>query len=209
MAPHFKYILFDFDGTIADSRALFLTLYNALAAKHGYTPMTQDNIIPLRGMSIPQRCRYLKVPLYRIPFLAAAVIRKYKASVITLTFSPGMKELLAALMEKDIPFAVLSSNSKENIALFFGHHGLEVREIYGSRSIFGKHVLINKFLRAKGLAASDVLYVGDELRDIQACRKSGIKVAWVSWGYDSPDAIKDNTPDYIAHSPEELQAIVC
>lgn len=206
MKPY-KYIVFDFDGTIADSRELFISLYNAIAENNGYIKMDGNNLQQLRGMSISQRCKMLNVPLYRIPFIAAAIIKQYKGAIKELEFNKGMRELLQSLTENEIPFAVLSSNSKENIAQFLTHNGIECRDVFSSRSVFGKHLLINKFLKYKGLKQEDILYVGDELRDVIACRKSGVPVAWVSWGYDSIDSLKKNKPDYLIDNPDQLLAL--
>ena len=203
----YKYIVFDFDGTLVDSRAVFIRLYNDLAAKHGYTPMTPENLEHLRTLSIPQRCKYLNVPMYRIPFLAAAVMKNYRHAISEIPFNPGIKEMLETLSINNMPFAVLSSNSKGNIEQFFKLHGIECADIFCSRSIFGKHVLLNKFLKEKKLKPSDMLYVGDELRDIIACRKSGVEVAWVNWGYDHEKAIENDNPDHVFHNPAELLAV--
>ena len=206
MQPY-KYIVFDFDGTIADSRELFISLYNTLAEKNGYVAMTKDNLQQLRGMSIAQRCKMLNVPLYKIPFIASAIIKQYKGAVTGLEFNPGMKGLLESLIENEVPFAVLSSNSKENIEQFLDYNGIECTDVFSSRSVFGKHILINKFLKYKQLKPEEILYVGDELRDVIACQKCGVPVAWVSWGYDSIESLEKNKPDYQIDNPAQVLAL--
>jgi len=205
---NYKYIVFDFDGTIADSRSVFISLYNELAHKYGYGILTEENLDELRSLSIPQRCKVLGVPLYRIPFLASAIIKKYKASVSGLQFNEGMKPLLQSLERNNIRFAVLSSNAKENIEQFFNLNRMAVADIFSYRSVFGKHILINKFLKQKKLKPSEILYVGDELRDVVACHKSAVKIAWVSWGYDSAQSLKNNKPDYHIDSPAQILSLV-
>lgn len=200
----YKYIVFDFDGTLVDSRSIIVSLYNELAVKHGYLLMNEDNLQHLRGMSIGERCKHLNVPLYKIPFLASAIIKKYKNSILQLKFNEGLEELLNSLTQNNINYAVLSSNSKKNIEQFFEMKRIVNTPIYCSRSIFGKHVLLNKFLKEKHLKPSDILYVGDELRDIIACRKMGVKIAWVSWGYDNKQVLENNKPDYVVHNPAEI-----
>lgn len=203
MRPY-KYIVFDFDGTLVDSRSIFISLYNELAVKHGYTLMTEDNLLHLRSLSISERCKYLNVPLYRIPFMVSAVIKKYKNAVPQLGFNEGVEQMLGSLTENNIQYAVLSSNSKKNIERFFELRGIVNKDIYCSRSIFGKHVLLNKFLKEKKLKSSEILYVGDELRDVIACQKSNVKVAWVSWGYDDELVLKNNKPDHVLHDPADI-----
>lgn len=203
MQPY-KYIVFDFDGTLVDSRNVFITLYNELAVKQGYSLMTEDNLSHLGSLSISERCKYLNVPLYKIPFLASAIIKRYNEVISKLEFNEGIEQLLSLLAENNIQYAVLSSNSKKNIVHFFERKGIVNNDIYCSRSVFGKHVLLNKFLKEKKLNASEILYVGDELRDVVACRKSNVKVAWVSWGYDNEQALKNNKPDHVLHDPVDI-----
>lgn len=204
----YKYIVFDFDGTIVDSRAVFISLYNELAVKHGYSSMAKDNLQQLRDMSIAQRCKTLNVPMYSIPFIAATIVKKYKNALPLLQFNEGMKHVLSSLAGGNVPFAILSSNSKANIDLFFKLQNIRNTEVFSSRSIFGKHVLINKFLKSKKLKPSEILYVGDELRDVIACHKSGVSVAWVSWGYDSFLSLAENRPDHVIDQPHEILALV-
>ena len=124
-----KHIVFDFDGTLVDSRAVFIRLYNELAAKHGYTPMTPENLEHLRTLSIAERCKYLNVPMYRIPFLVAAVMKSYRHAISEIPFNTGIKEMLEELSGNNIPFAVLSSNSKSNIQEFFNLHGVQCADV--------------------------------------------------------------------------------
>lgn len=203
-----KHLVFDFDGTLVNSKSVFIDLYNALAEQKGYKPMTAGNLEHLRTLSIPQRCKYLNVPLYKIPFLAATIVKQYREKISEIEFNPGIEALFRALNEKGISYSVISTNSAKTIQAFFSMKGITgVQEIFCSRSVFGKDRLIKQFLKKTGLSASKILYVGDEVRDIEACQKCGVAIAWVSWGYDSAEAIHNVAPDYIVHKPEELLAL--
>ncbi len=204
----YKYIVFDFDGTLVDSRAAFLSLYNEMAQKQGYLPMTPDNLGQLRDMSIADRCKFLKVPMYRLPFLVAEALKKYKSIIPSLQFNEGIKELLEEFSGKEIPYALLSSNSKDNIQEFFGLQGIRIEDVYTSGKIFGKDKMLKKFLKDKKLNASEILYVGDESRDVIACKQVGVPVAWVSWGYDAFAAVEGHAPEYMINSPSELLRMI-
>lgn len=65
-----------------------------------------------------------------------------------------------------------------------------------STNIMGKEKTIKKLLTSHKLNPHEVIYVGDEIRDIKACRKIGIKIICVDWGYDAIEMLKINQPDY-------------
>ena len=58
------------------------------------------------------------------------------------------------------------------------------------------------------LSKSDVYFVGDEVRDIEAGKKAGIKTIAVSWGYNTKDALAKEQPDYIIDTPLDLKTVV-
>ena len=59
-------------------------------------------------------------------------------------------------------------------------------------------------MKDKDLKLSEMIYIGDETRDIQAAKKAGIRSAAVTWGYNSRKALEAQSPDYLIHSPQEL-----
>jgi phosphoglycolate phosphatase-like HAD superfamily hydrolase len=71
-------------------------------------------------------------------------------------------------------------------------------------ALFGKGRVIQRLLRRHHLNPEDVIYVGDETKDIEAARKIGIKVISVSWGYNSSQALAAEHPDFLIYRPEEL-----
>ena len=73
-----KYVVFDFDGTLVDFKAVFISVFNQLAEKHGFKKIELSNIEILRKLSIKERCKHLNLPLYKIPFLSAELLDLYK-----------------------------------------------------------------------------------------------------------------------------------
>jgi phosphoglycolate phosphatase-like HAD superfamily hydrolase len=80
--------------------------------------------------------------------------------------------------------------------------------IYSGTALFGKHKVLRKFLRKNNLAPEDVIYVGDETRDIEASMKIRIKVVAVSWGFNSAQALAAQNPDFLIHHPRELVEVL-
>lgn len=59
-----KYILFDFDGTLADSKSVFVSAWNQLADKHKFKKLHHEDLDVLRKLSIKERGKQLNFPFY-------------------------------------------------------------------------------------------------------------------------------------------------
>jgi phosphoglycolate phosphatase len=204
-----KYVIFDFDGTLVDSEDVFISVFNQLADRHQFKKIENHQIETLRRQSIIERCKALNFPLYKIPFLAKEAYALYKNCSSNMVLFKGIKELLQELKQRGYELAVISSNSEHNIRDFLQKNQISfIKDIFCSNNIFGKDKIIKYFLKVRKLKKSEVIYVGDELRDIVGCKKAGIKVIWVGWGYDVVDMVRQASPDYIVNTPDEILNIV-
>jgi len=204
-----KYIAFDFDGTLVDSQDIAISVVNQLANKHDFKPIEREDIEHLKGLSVFDRCKFLNVPVYKLPFGAPEFYRIYKKSIKNLLFFDGISNLLKELGAMDYNLAIISSNSETIIRDFLKNNQIDnIDQIFCSSNLFGKDKVIKKFLKRNKLKSSELIYVGDESRDVIACKKVGVEVIWVSWGYDSMDTIQEESPDYIAKEPKEILEIV-
>jgi phosphoglycolate phosphatase len=204
----YKCIIFDFDGTLADSRGIFVSVYNQIAIRHHYRQIDADGLDYLRTLSIRERCKFLKVPLYRIPFLASEFLGMYRNVLDQLRLFEGIGELIALLFEQGFEVAIISSNTERNIRECLAiNHIQSIDKIYCSTSLFGKDKLIRRFLKKYGWSSEQVLYVGDEVRDIESCKATGVRIAWVDWGYDSRETAMLSHPDYVISAPKQILAV--
>ncbi|RXT07174.1 HAD hydrolase-like protein [Ammoniphilus sp. CFH 90114] len=204
-----KHIVFDFDGTIADSSHFLIDMINQVARKRGFQQVKIEDINYLRTMTIKQRLDYMKIPLYKLPLLALDVKKGLGNSVKLMKPFPNMLRVLHTLKEEGYTLAVLSSNSKENIQSFLAFNDLSIfDEVQTTKGIFGKAKVLERYLKRHELRPEEVLYVGDEHRDILACQEIKVPIAAVTWGYDSLDLLVKGAPDYLVHQPEDLLALV-
>jgi phosphoglycolate phosphatase len=201
-----KHILFDFDGTLVDSRALLVKLYNEMAVQYQFRRIRDQDLALLRSLSISERVDRLGVPVLQIPKLVTAGRQLYQENIRTLHIVPGMKEVLARVSSQGMRSSILSSNSEVNIRQILKNNKLDgaFKEIISAKHIFGKHHSIRKVMKQWGTSPSRMIYVGDELRDIEACRKLGVPIVAVTWGYDSQHLLLSGKPDYLVNSPGEL-----
>ncbi|NOU89289.1 HAD hydrolase-like protein [Paenibacillus sp. LMG 31460] len=201
-----KHILFDFDGTLVDSRALLVKLYNEMAVQYQFRRIRDQDLALLRSLSISERVDRLGVPVLQIPKLVTAGRQLYQENIRTLHIVPGMKEVIARVSSQGMKSSILSSNSEVNIRQILKNNKLDgaFKEIISAKHIFGKHHSIRKVMKQWGTSPSRMIYVGDELRDIEACRKLGVPIVAVTWGYDSQHLLLSGKPDYLVNSPGEL-----
>ncbi len=204
-----KYIIFDFDGTLADSGDISFKAMNKMAKKYKFRELDWSDIEKIRGMSAIERSRFMGVSLIKVPFLAPEFYSQYKEVMHEMDLHENMADLLKMLKGDGYGLAVISSNSESNIREFLHERNIsEISEVICSHHIFDKDKIINKFLKRKGLANTGVIYVGDEIRDIIACKKSGIPIIWVDWGLDVKKIVEPHKPDFMISHALEIYDIV-
>ncbi|MET4560052.1 HAD-IA family hydrolase [Lysinibacillus parviboronicapiens] len=204
-----KHIIFDFDGTLADSTAVFASAWNIIAKKYQYREIQLEEIESLKKLSIAERSKLFNFPMYKLPTILPQFYRYYRQSLKDVILIDGMKNVLKEIVNKGYTIAIISSNSKDNILEFLKMNGIDnISNVLCSSRIFGKDKIIKKYIKEANLKTSDVLYIGDEHRDIVACKKVGIPIIWVSWGYDSIEVVQSEKPDYQVFSPVEILDIV-
>ena len=204
-----KYVVFDFDGTLVDSKAVFIAAFNQLAEKYRFSKIDEQSIPQLIKLSMRDRMRLLKVPFYKLPVLIAEFISIYNKSLHNVHFIAGMADVLKALESSGYKTAIISSNAVNSIQQFLQNNQIDfITAIYTASRLFGKDKAINKFLHQHKLQSTEVIYIGDEERDVIACKKSGIRIVWVAWGFEVKEVVVNSQPDFIANTPAELLAIL-
>ena len=203
-------IIFDFDGTIADTLAAITDIANRLSPLFGYSPASPDKLRYLRNLSTQQMLKQSEISIFKIPFLLRRVKLELRREIQQLNLIPGIGEVLNALAAEQHTLGIVTSNSAENVNLFLKKHDLAglFSFIHTGTSLLGKSKVLKQILRRKKLHSNQVLYVGDETRDIEAAQKTSIRVVAVSWGFNSRQVLITKTPDFLIDQPNELMQIV-
>ncbi len=200
-----KTIMFDFDGTLADSKDVAFKIYNELAEEHNYKKIKKSEIPEISRASIVEKCKMLNVPKFKLAFLFYEATKRFKEHILNINLFDGIKEVVDILNNEDFNLVVVSSNSEDAIKEILHRNDVHVfTNIFSSKNLFGKHKTINNYIKKNNLKREDIIYVGDELRDIDSCKKSGVKIISVSWGFDSPELLMNNKPDYLVNTPGEI-----
>jgi len=201
----YKAILFDFDGTIADTFAVAVPIFNELSREFHYRSVSEEEIPSARKMSAREIMKAFGIPVKSVPALAQKGLRMLHAKMEEISPFDGISELLHSLKQPSLALGILSSNSSDNVGLFLRKHDLEVFDfVRCSSRLFGKAKEIRKILKENGWKKHEVLMIGDECRDIEAAQKAGIPVVAVAWGFNSREALELLNPDALVSSPSEL-----
>ena len=201
-----KVIVFDFDGTIADTYQAIVDITNDLSSEFGYQPIDEEELLLLKNLSSKEIIKRSEISLFKIPFLVQRVQKELGQQIADLSPIKGIESVLIELKQRNYILGIITSNVRENVVLFLQKNNLEYlfNFMYSGTKIFGKHRIINQLVRKHKLNKTDVIYVGDETRDIRSARKSGISVIAVGWGFNSQEILAEYKPDFLAVKPTEL-----
>jgi phosphoglycolate phosphatase len=205
-----KYVLIDFDGTIADTYSYYFNTLSKLYPELNIGNLTEQEISENKDKSFKTVIRENGIPFWKLLIMAYKVKSRLNKDILGIPLFPGIKELLIQLKELNVRVAVVSINNKKNILDFLKKENADnlVEDIWTTVGQFGKWRTLEKAIKKTGIKKSEVIYVGDEVRDIEACQKVGIKIAAVSWGFNSEKALRENKADYILIKPNDLLAII-
>ena len=202
-------ILFDFDGTIADTFTETVEMFNHFAQKYGYNRIGENDVEVARHMNAFQLLKFVRIPKRKVPFLLRKGRKMLYKNLDKIKVFDGIREVLEWAEQNDIPCGVVTSNSKKNVERFvLINHLANIHFVRSSSRLMGKHREFRKVLKKRSIEKENAIYIGDESRDIEAAHAAGMKVVSVLWGYNSKQALSDHHPDFMAENGSGLLNIL-
>jgi phosphoglycolate phosphatase len=197
-------VLWDFDGTLADTLPGVLRIVNDLAPQFGFTPVT--DVQAVRDMTMTQFFKAQGIPLWRLPALRHAIVTRQQDEMTSIRLCPGVREVLERLSQHGCRMGIVSSNAEDNIRTCLRVNGVErwFEFVVGYSRLLGKQRGLRQVLRQTGLAGREVLYIGDEVRDIVAAQDVGMDLAAVTWGINSRSLLAEHSPTQLIDRPAQL-----
>lgn len=205
-----KLLLFDFDGTVADTFQCGLEILNSMAPEFGFRRLEEPDVPLARDMRTRELIKFLGIPATRLPKISQRGKEELNLRMDSIQPFNGMVDILRSLHADGFRLGILTSNSEENVAVFLKKYSIEIFDfVHTSSKLTGKARVVRKILKEHKLKPKHVLLVGDEVRDIEAAQETGIHMAAVTWGYNSRKSISELNPDHLIEAPEELRELVC
>jgi phosphoglycolate phosphatase len=202
----YRTLIFDFDGTIADTLEETRLIFNRMAPDYGLREVTGDEVAHLRHMSLKQLLDHLGIPKRRVPSLIARGTGLMRGNIARLGLIQGISGVLPLLRKEVHSFGILTSNTTANVDLFLRNHG--VRDLFdfisSTSKLTGKAKHLRAIRKTFSLRPEEMLYIGDEIRDVKASKKAGIPVAAVAWGFNTRESLAAEDPEHLFSEPTEL-----
>ncbi|MFR0689939.1 N-acetylmuramic acid 6-phosphate phosphatase MupP [Enterobacterales bacterium AE_CKDN230030158-1A_HGKHYDSX7] len=211
-------VLFDMDGTLLDTAPDFIAVCQAMLAAHGRAPIDDQRIQDVvsggaRAMVAATFDMDPEAPGFET--LRQEFLDRYQEHCAVLTRPyDGMPELLESIERSRLIWGVVTNKPVRFAAPIMEQLGLAKRSQvlvcpdHVTRSKPDPEMLLLACSQLK-VDPSEVLFIGDDLRDIESGRAAGTKTAAVRYGYIHPD---DNPAhwgaDVIVDHPRDLLAVL-
>lgn len=209
MSAKKKTILFDFDGTLAETMMLIHQVFNRLSSVYGYRHLPEEEIEQARHLTVREFIDHVGIPLWKVPIIAIHARRKMHESMDQIQPPKGLVDVLTQIHQSgEYIMDILTSNRRKNVLTFLSRHRINwFDEVESTHAILSKKKRVEKYIRQKGLDPSELYYVGDTTIDVESARHAGAKTVAVSWGLNTPEVLSKVNPDFLVNDPKELLSI--
>jgi phosphoglycolate phosphatase len=200
-------LIFDFDGTIANSFEVAEKIFYELT---GHEPVTDENFIAhLRRQPLLKAAKEMHISPAQLPLLLMKGRTLMRNRMSQVKAFVGIPPVIRELHDNGNKLFIISSNSLPNVEEFLGEHDLLecFDKVYGGVGLFSKARVLKKVMRRNRITADESFYIGDEVRDINAAKHAGVRIVSVAWGYNDIEALKEEKPFATATSPADLLQI--
>ena len=198
-------LVFDFDGTIADTLEHSIRILNELSDEFGFKRIEDGELEYLRGRTLWQFVRHLRIPIRKITKILRRAQAEMAKGIMEVQVFPGMVDVLKELKSRGYVIGLMTSNSIENVSKLLEAYDLDIFDFkLCSVKLRKKAGRLRRLRRSHRVRKQNVLYIGDECRDIRAAHKARVKSAAVSWGFNDSQVLGSFKPNYLLAEPEDL-----
>jgi phosphoglycolate phosphatase-like HAD superfamily hydrolase len=204
----FKTIIFDLDGTIADTLPLCIAAFKKSIEPLLKAEISEQEIIATFGPSEEGTIRKL-IPEHEEAGVQAYLHHYGQLHDICPVPFPGIVELLEFLKGKRIQLAMVTGKGIHSTSISLKKFGLEQYfEVLETGSVDGPNKVngIRSVLSRLDGSKDESLYVGDAPSDILYCKEIGIPIAAAVWATTTNVMeLERLNPDWLFYSVEEFK----
>jgi phosphoglycolate phosphatase len=200
----YSLIIFDLDGTLADSFPWFRGHVNGVADRFSFRRIADEDVESLRHADSREILTRLDVPRWKLPAIARHMRQLKAQHLADIPLFDGVEAMLRTLSDAGFRLALVSSDSEANARRQLGELAALFSQFDCGASVFGKARKFRRVVRRAGLKPNAVISIGDEVRDIEAARSAGIACGAVRWGFASTEALRACGPDLMFERMEDI-----
>jgi phosphoglycolate phosphatase len=211
----YRAAVFDFDGTLVDTREpILLGLKHALAAR-GRTPPPDAEILRNVGFGLHEVLARLIGPAEPAEIEAIAADYRVRFDEVapgrTRLFD-GMREALDGLAADGVRFAIATNRTRQSLDPILEEHGLlglfDVRLSAACVPFPKPHpLMLEQALGMLGVAPDRALMVGDTTVDLRMGRAAGVDTCAVTYGAHTEEELCREGPTHVARSAAEIPRV--
>jgi phosphoglycolate phosphatase len=210
-------VLFDLDGTLADTAADLCAAANALRQEQGLSALPLSEFRPWvsRGGKAMLEVAFPEHEQGWREDRLVEFLDRYSADCTRHTrLFPGMAELLAAIESAGLPWGVVTNKPFNLASAVLAGLGLSSRcaVLLGGDSLARKKpdpLQLTSACEQLGVAPACAIYLGDDQRDVQAAKACGMPCVAAAWGYLPPGQnASDWGADLVLEQPLALLAVL-
>lgn len=202
-----KLLIFDFDGTIVDTKALYYNAVYKNVKGFGYSYKDIDRVIDMGG-NIRQVLRKLGLNPIVILFMKRKVMKDVLQELPKVKKCRDVDSIRNIKHEK-----ILVTNSlKSAVYPLLKHFKLrkEFKKVYGFEDFIDKGKFLKEYIEKRKLDKNKVYYIGDRAADVKVARMAGCVSIVISGkcAWDSKKELLEKEPDFIIGSIKDLKEII-
>lgn len=207
MSNNFKYLIFDFDGTLADTEFIYFEAYKRIYRRFDLPKFTKAELIKFKSSKIKDLITEYKIGPVKLLKITQALNQEITSLISQANFYPDIKKILLVL-KKDHVLGILSSSHLSNIESFFNQQNLPLDNVFTfwrcEKDLFTKDRALTALIKKYKIPRKELLYFGDQVRDIEACQRVGVAVAAVTWGFASEELLINAQPNFLLNQSSEI-----
>jgi phosphoglycolate phosphatase-like HAD superfamily hydrolase len=183
----YRLLIFDFDGTIADTLPIIIASFREVASRYRGQPVSAEEVVSHFGLSEEGIIQRL------VPSDSDDALREflalYEQKHDEVALFPGIEQILAMMREQGRQLALVTG--KGAVSAEISLRALTIRSKFqwirtGDPHRDIKADNIKDILELSGIAASDALYIGDAPSDMRAAKEAGVNAVGAAWHADVP-----------------------
>lgn len=201
----YKLVIFDFDGTLADSYPWFLSIFADLAKRYRLPAVDPSDLEKLRSLEVHQILKEYRIPFWKMLLIGNHLKKLMNAQIEQINLVNGMQAVIDTLSQQDIQLAIVTSNAEKNVRQVLGPQNMaRFHYMESGVSMFGKKKVFEKILKKSKIVSQEALSIGDEVRDLKSARDARIPFGAVTWGYTARGALQKHAPEALFDHPREI-----